>query len=109
MITGKTVTVYNWFDIQDEICRMMGIPKDKFRDYHKIVGGDYKDFWHVALDSVVPENMQNGSIVTMFPHEDIEYSIEEHGEWARPFFEAYGKLMDELDPDFNGVLVNFSW
>lgn len=110
MIKGQIVTVYEWFDIQDEICDVMGIPRDKFRDYHEIVGGDYRDLWHTAMNSVVPDNMSNGTIVTMWDIDDIEWAIERtKEEWARPFFEAYNVVMKELDPNNKGVLVRFSW
>lgn len=108
MIKGETVTVYNWCDIQNQICDVMGISRDKFRDYHEIVGGDYKDLWHVALNSVVPDNMSNGVVVTMWPLDDIEWVVKRiQEEWARPFFEAYNTVMQELND--NGVLVSFSW
>lgn len=107
MVKGETVTVYDWFDIQNEICDVMGIPRDKFSNYHEIVGGDYKDLWLVALDSVVPDNMSNGVIVTMWPIDDIKWVIKSGEEWTRPFFEAYNAVMEELDD--NGVLVSFSW
>lgn len=110
MINGETVTVYDWFNIQNEICDVMGIPHDKFRDYHKIVGGDYKDLWHTALNSVVPDHMSNGTIVTMWIVEDIDWLIEKtREEWSRPFFEAYNTVFKQLDPNDNGVLVSFSW
>ncbi len=108
MIKGETVTVYNWCDIQNEICDVMGISRDKFRDYHEIVGGDYKDLWRTALNSVVPDNMSNGTIVIMWPVDDIKWVIERiQEEWAMPFFEAYNTVMQELND--NGVLVSFSW
>lgn len=110
MIKGETVTVYDWFDIQDEICDVMGIPRDKFRDYHEIVGGDYKDLWHTALNSVVPDHMSNDTVVTMWAVDDKDLVIEWiQEEWAKPFFEAYNVVMKELDPNDNGVLVSFSW
>lgn len=110
MIKGEPVTVYDWFDIQNEICDVMGIPRDDFRNYHKIIGGDYKDLWHVALDSVVPDHMANGTIVTMWSVDDIEWEIERtKEEWAKPFFESYKAVMEEIDPNDNGVLVRFSW
>lgn len=109
MIKGETVTVYNWFDIEVELCRRMGIEPDQFRDYHTVVGGDYRDLWHVALESVVPDNMTNGTIMTMYPLDDIEWCVEKAGDWTRPFFEAYNALLDELDPDFHGIEVRFSW
>lgn len=59
----KTVVEYDWFDIQQEICKRMGIEEKHFRRYHELVGGDYKDLWHVCLDSVVPDNMANDTTV----------------------------------------------
>lgn len=113
MIKGETITVYYWFDIQKEICEVMNIPYSKFRDYHEIVGGNYKDLWHVTLDTVVPDSMHNGSIVTMYALEDWSINrhayLKDHGDWTEPFFDAYNKVMEELDPDFNGVNVRFSW
>lgn len=112
MIKSKNIVVYDWFDIEQEICSIMAILTNKFRNYHDIVGGDYKDLWHVALKSVVPDSMANDTIVTMFGLEsddEISYFISEHGEWTESFFHAYKKLFDQLDPNFNGVKVNFSW
>lgn len=112
MVKGETVTVYDWFDIQNEICDVMGIPSDKFRDYHEIVGGDYKDLWHIALRWVVPDHMANDTIVTMWLVDDIDWIMREGrggAEWARPFFEAYNTVMKDLDPNDKGVLVRFSW
>lgn len=111
MITGKTITQYNWFDIKDEICSKMQIDENYFGNYHTLVGGDYKNLWHVALDSVVPDNMNNDTIVTMYSIDtkSIEYFVNKHGEWTREFFKAYHDVMQELDPDDNGVKVLFSW
>jgi len=106
MIQGENTVVYKWFDIQDAISDKMGIPRNKFRDYHEIVGGDYKDLWHVALNSVVPDNMANGTIVRMYSY-DIDFVDVE--EWKGPFFEAYNAVMQELDPNDEDVWVSFSW
>lgn len=111
MIKGISVTVYNWFDIQNEICRTMGIERDKFRDYHKVIGGDYLDLWHVALATVVPDNMSRDTIVTMFDLDDesIEYFVKARGEWTRSFFNAYHSVIQKLDPEDNGIYVKFIW
>lgn len=112
MITGSQEIVYDWFDIEKEICLTMGIPDDMFRDYHKIVGGDYKDLWHVAIESVVPREMKNGTIVSMYSlydEEEFEATIAGKEKWTEPFFRAYRDVMNKLDPDCNGVLVKFYW
>ena len=44
-----TVEYFDWFDIQKEICKEMGIEEQYFRDYHKLIGGEYKDLWHEWL------------------------------------------------------------
>lgn len=108
MIQSKTLVCYDWFDIEKEICNIMGIEKRQFRNYHSVVGGDYKDLWHVALETFIPDNMSNDSYVKLFRIEDEDF-IEESEEWKKPFLRAYNKLMDEIDPDDNAVLVSFSW
>lgn len=122
MIKGEVITVYNWFDIRDEICKRMGISKQDFRSYHKVVGGEYKDLWHVAIQTVIPDRMSNDTIVKMNMIEDYEGNEDyycnirkqrdEHREeqpWAAAFFEKYNEVMTELDPEVNGVHVKFSW
>ena len=37
---------YLWSDIKKEICQRMKIDKKDFRNYHNIVGGEYKDLWY---------------------------------------------------------------
>jgi hypothetical protein len=108
----KTVTIYTWPELKEKICACMGIEEKYFRDYHNLIGGDYKDLWHVALDTYVPRQMANDTIVTMY---QSEWSKEEFvgyykdKEWAWPMIEAYNKVMRELNPDDNGVYVEFSW
>lgn len=111
MITPELVKVYNWFDIQSEICTLMGIAEEYFRDYHKVVGGGYKDLWHVALDSIFPDTLRNDTIVTLYRIEEsyVEILIAKHGEWTRAFFVAYNEVMDSLDQYINGIEVRFSW
>ena len=118
---GKSIILYDWNDIEKEICKVMGIAEECFRDYHKVVGGDYKDLWHVALDLVIPDNLRNDTIVYLHPFDyklTIDYSegsvlmnyVKEHGEWVIPFIEAYQKVILALNENSdNGVYVRFSW
>ena len=55
---AQTVEYFDWFDIEKEICKEMGIEEQYFRDYHKLVGGEYKDLWHFWLEyfDSVPNN-----------------------------------------------------
>ena len=110
-VTPRIVKVYNWSDIQDELCRIMGIPEDKFRDYHHVVGGKYKDFWHVCLDHIVPESMQNGTTVTLWSLDEERFDFEEEDAWKMEVIQAWNKLYEELDESGtdSGIEVNFSW
>jgi len=112
MIPCTKTKIYNWFDIQAAICEKMGINENQFRSYHQVVGGNYKDLWHVALATIIPPNMANDTVVTMWPigdqMEDDGYWLEGRP-WARPMFEAYDEVMKKLDPKFNGINVRFSW
>jgi hypothetical protein len=109
MITGTQITVYDWFAIQEELSNIMGIPDDKFREYHKIVGGEYKDFWHVCLDSIIPDAMHNDSIVTMYYYDD-ETRFEGEDEWKNKVLQAWNKFYKSIDDSkYAGIYVQFSW
>lgn len=105
MITPITTVTYDWFDIQTELCDIMEIPEDKFRDYHKIVGGKYKDFWHVCLESIIPDQMSNYTTVTMYEFEGELFEGDE--EWKNRVLEAWNTFMKSINAD--NIYVNFSW
>ena len=48
---SKEIKFFEWKDIQSEICKEMNIDEQYFRDYHKIIGGDYKDLWQIGRAS----------------------------------------------------------
>ncbi len=151
---SKTIEVYDWFDIQAEICKEMNIDESQFRDfkdsgchfykwcdskgygnkdpegksrgssqiwfkeYNQSPEGEasrpeYIDFWHLAINkSVIPDEMHNDSIVTMFAIEDYEEDKESYTDgvdWKELFFNAYQKVMLKIDPNYEGVSVSFSW
>lgn len=109
-MTPKIIQIYDWFEIQDELCKIMNIPKNKFRDYHEIVGGEYKDFWLVCLKYIVPPDMANGVIVTMY-HCHIEWIEELTGndEWKQKVILAWNKLYNSLVEHDEGIYVQFCW
>lgn len=112
MIKYELMKVFNWFDIAQEIANQVGV-KDLHGNWfdpetNKIVKtgeGEYRNFWHIALRSIIPDNMSNDSIVTMFNIENWDV----YAEWTKPYFQVYHNIMLEIDPDDEGVLVNFSW
>lgn len=105
----KNVLVYDWFEIQEMICQEMQIDEEYFRDYHKLVGGGYKDLWHEALDSIIPDSMHNDSTVTVFALYDEDWYLKNKPEWTWEFYKAVVKVFDKIDPKQDGVEVNFSW
>jgi len=110
-IPSKQVTVYDWNDLRTALCEVMGIPEDKFRDYHEIVGGEYKDFWHVCLDVIIPDSMSNGNIVTMFRGDEEWFDDEPDSEWKILVIKAWNTIYDQLDTSGTdgGIEVHFSW
>lgn len=107
-IPYKETKIYSWHDgLLPAIIKEMGIKEEHFRNY----GGEYKDCWHVALDTFIPDRMRNDTVVHMYP---MDYEGEEEyylkgRPWAAPLFEAYQKVMRELDPNEQGIYVEFSW
>lgn len=103
---SRTIVVYEWGDIQEEICNRMSIDPGEFHSYHG------HNLWHLAIDALLP-SFRNGSILEVYPfydEEDFDYAIEKHGEETRPFFQAYDDLLKELGgKEDQGVWVEFSW
>lgn len=103
-----TVEYYEWFDIQKEICKEMGIEEEYFRDYHKVVGGEYKDCWHIWLEYFQPD-ITNDTIVHNNCDERMEYKIEwitdEGDEWSIPFVEAVYRVWDKFGIEY----IKYSW
>jgi hypothetical protein len=104
----QTVEYYDWFDIQKEICKEMGIEEQYFRDYHKLVGGEYKDLWHFWLEyfDSVPNN---DTIVFNDLGETMESKIDwvkiKGEDWGIPFIEAVYKVWDKFEIEH----IKYSW
>lgn len=121
MINCEVVKVYDWFDIEKEIAKRVGVHDLHGGYFNPITGkkvassskGVYRNFWHKALDAIIPDNMRNDSIVTMYGIEDWElnkeYYLNLYESWTEPYFQAYCDIMEELDPEFNGIQVKFGW
>ena len=99
-MTEHKLEFFDWFDIQKEICKEMGIEEKYFRDYHKLVGGEYKDLWHIWLE-YFQSDVTNDTIVCNDLGErmdiKIEWITEEGDEWAVPFVEAVYKVWDKFE------------
>lgn len=116
------VKVYDWEDIEDEICKRVGVDGLGGRYVNNETGeevsanfdgGEYRNFWHQALETFIPDNMTNDSTVTLAGMEDWEdnkeWYLDMYGDWTEPYFQAYNDIMKELDPDYDGIEVRFSW
>lgn len=103
-----TIEYYNWFDIQKEICKEMNIEEKFFRDYHKLIGGEYKDLWHIWME-YFESNVINDTIIHNDLGEIIESKIEwvneNSEEWAIPFIEAVYRVWDRCGIEY----VKYSW
>lgn len=105
---AKTIKVYDWDDIQVEICKEMGLEQKYFRDYHLVVGGKFKDLWHewlnyfdsgVINDHILPCDM--GETIDC----KLEWVKEDGKDWLEPFVKAVYKVWDD-----NGIeYVSYSW
>lgn len=100
---SKTLTYYDWEDVRQFLCDAMGISEEHWRSYHKLVGGDYKDFWHVWL-SIDDDNLSNDSYTTVYL-DDIDgimdYILEQHGTWVEALRPALYKLAEEVGDEIN--------
>jgi hypothetical protein len=99
-MTEHKLKFFDWFDIQKEICKEMDIEEKYFRDYHKVVGGEYKDLWYIWLEYFQPD-VTNDTIVYNDCDErmyiKLEWIEEEGDGWAKPFVEAVYKVWDKYE------------
>lgn len=98
----NTLEFYYFSDIQKFICDELKIKEEYFRDYHKVVGGKYKDFWYVWCTLVRDRVPMNCCIQVNFEFEllDMDFAIEEYGEWIKCLIPVFEKLEKEIGEDF---------
>jgi hypothetical protein len=105
---SEIIELFDWFDIQKEICDEMGIDEKYFRDYHKIVGGDYKDLWHEWMKYFFSE-VKNDTIVRCEVDESIESKlgwIKENGkDWLEPFVLAVYSVWEKHEIKY----IRYCW
>ncbi len=105
---SKTVKYFDWFDIRTEICKEMGIDEELFRDYHKIVGGEYKDLWHAWL-KYFESDISNGDIRQNDVGESMESKLDwvksDGKDWLEPFVIAVYKVWDDNEIEW----VQYAW
>lgn len=104
----KVLEYYEWTDIKDKICEEMGIEEKYFRDYHKLIGGEYKDLWHEWLNYFDSE-VRNDTIVRNdlgeIKESKIEWVTEDNKEWLIPFIDAIYVVWDKYGIEN----IKYSW
>lgn len=113
----KQVEYYDYDEVEKKLCEYMDIEQKYFRDYHLLVGGEYKDCWHVLLDVWEGSFKGNDSYFTIWSDasdaDDLEYwdyFLERHPqyEWATPLLLALNKLHLEYGND-DRITIWISW
>ena len=99
----QTLEYYDWGDVETFLCETMNFDPKYFRDYHKVVGGHYKDFWHVWL--TINYDSINNDTYNIFYLDDkslesvAEEIQEQYGEWALVLIDALKKLREKVGED----------
>ena len=105
----QTLEYYEWDDIQKFICNELKIKEDDFRDYHNVVGGDYKDIWHVWVslnyNSVANDSHQIAWFDMLF--DSIDRCKDEYGDWIECLRPVFEKMQNEMKSD--SFMVYYSW
>ena len=105
-----TIEFFDWFDIQKEICKEMGIEEQYFRDYHKVVGGEYKDLWHEWLkyfqsDVINDTIVENNSIYWENLQSKLSWVKDDGKDWLEPFVRAVYNVFDDNKIGY----VRYTW
>lgn len=130
-LVPNTLNYYAWDDFQLAICEQMGIPNDKFREYHNVVfpdiedyateGSPYYDCWHVWIE-VFDANVRNDSYSSLClfgPDEPgntdgewgyiEERAVKEYGEWSRTFVKAVSRVIQQYNLADKELVIYYSW
>lgn len=107
----QTLEYYDWDDVETFLCEAMNFDPKFFRDYHDVVGGDYKDFWHVWL-SIHYDSINNDTYNRSYLDEEslnliAEDIQEKYGEWALILIDALRKLREKVGKD--EITIYYSW
>lgn len=107
-----TQEYYNWTDVQTEICKRLNIEEGFFRNYHKVIGGSYKDIWHVWL-TYIDHRLYNGEVTSVdviSPEGDIPESLlKEYGEWIIPIVKIFEEVIIEYSDDGYSINIYYYW
>jgi hypothetical protein len=108
-VKSEVVRLYDWNDIQNEICRRLDIEEIEFVHYRTGYPGDViYDCWHAFIQWVFYEDLHNGHACWLYEC-DTEY-FEDDQQWFIPVVEVYNEIIREESGEENGsILVLFDW
>jgi hypothetical protein len=98
-IPPKTLTYYEWKDVEKYICQKLGIPQEKFRDYNEIMGGEYLDLWYTWLEYNF-DTIRNGII------------LRHYHTWTDdpdPRLIQFNKILREIFNPDTPIYIEYSW
>ena len=105
-----TIKCFRWDEIRTKICEQMGIDVKDFRNYHRVIGGEYKDLWHEWLnyfdgECVIDVIKFNDLGETM--ESKISWVKEDGKDWLEPFIKAAYKVWEDNEIEYvaYGVLL----
>ena len=104
----QTLEYFEWDDARKYICDKLDIVPAQFRDYHTVIGGEYKDLWHVWL-TINNDDISNHSYVT--PNlDDLDYIfariVEEYGVWV----ECLRPILESMIAEFGvELIIHYDW
>lgn len=106
-IQKQTLEYFEWVDVEKYICDELGIETSQFRDYNEVVGGGYKDLWHVWM-TINQDNISNYSYIALYL-DDIDNLMEQiakYGEWVECLRPVLVKLREEIG---DSATIYYDW
>lgn len=111
MLQPKTLSYYDWDDVQQFICDELHIMGDQFRNYHHVIGGKYKDWWHVWMtivyDDVTNDSYKRVWFDMMVDKLNEEGTLKEYGDWILVLHPILEKL--EQQSEDIPMIIHYSW
>lgn len=106
--------IYLWQDVKATICSAMSIRTEDFRDYHLVVGGHYKDIWHLWHDLVNSDIEFDG--VREIDLDVLHHNLinpdsrirQKYGNWVLDLALPIAKIRQELNQSNMLIRYNFN-
>ena len=110
MIKKQVLEYYDWDDVERFICGELNIVPAHFRVYHAVVGGDYKDLWHVWSKIHFDELIIGRYTELHLSDIDIDYLmkriVKEFGDWVECLDPILIKLRAEIG---ESAMIYYHW